>query len=115
LRIFGKIILGLVFIVSIFIAWINFKLYSENFTKTEKPQDIILQLNFLERELKNNNLGERMQDIFPEGFVFTNALYGLSYIIIVKKGDTLLLKSKDEMKRAFIKEENSLHFNLVVK
>ncbi|MES2794896.1 MAG: hypothetical protein V4683_02965 [Bacteroidota bacterium] len=38
-----------------------------------------MQLNFLGNELKNNNLGERMQELFPEGFVFINALYGLSW------------------------------------
>jgi hypothetical protein len=36
-------------------------------------------------------------------------------IIIAKKGDTLILRSKNEMKRAFIKEENTLDFNLVYK
>ena len=36
-------------------------------------------------------------------------------IIIAKKADTLTLKSKNEMKRAFIKEENTLDFNLVFK
>lgn len=36
-------------------------------------------------------------------------------IIIAKKGDTLILRSKNEMKKAFIKEENTLDFNLVFK
>lgn len=44
-----------------------------------RKADIILQLNFLEKELKEHHLGDRMQGIFPEGFVFTNALYGLSW------------------------------------
>ncbi len=74
-----KLFFGLIFILTLTILWINFKLYSKNFTANEKRTDIILQLNFLETELKANNLGERMQGIFPEGFVFTNALYGLSW------------------------------------
>jgi len=36
-------------------------------------------------------------------------------VIIAKKGDTLILRSKNEMKRAFIKEKNTLDFNLVFK
>jgi hypothetical protein len=46
--------------------------------KAEKT-DIICQLNFLEKELKHHQLGDRMQRIFPEGFVFVNALYGLAW------------------------------------
>lgn len=34
-------------------------------------------------------------------------------LIIINKGDTLVLKSKDEMKKRFIKEDNTLNFNLV--
>lgn len=37
------------------------------------------QLNFLEKELKENKLAQQMQQLYPEGEVFTNALYGLSY------------------------------------
>lgn len=73
-----KLIFGLLSILSIIILWINLKLYSQNFSNKEKKEDIILQLNFIRTELRNNNLGDRMQEIFPEGFVFTNALYGLS-------------------------------------
>ena len=79
MKIIGKIIFGIILILSILIVWINIKLHADNFTKEEKRADIILQLNFLEKELKNNDLGERMQQLFPEGFVFTNSLYGLSW------------------------------------
>lgn len=55
------------------------KLHTEHNSRIEQKGDIILQLNFLEDELKNNDLGIRMQQIFPEGFVFINALYGLAW------------------------------------
>lgn len=58
---------------------INLKLHSENYSKQEIENDIILQLNFLEDELKDHDLGNRMQQLFPEGDVFINALYGLSW------------------------------------
>jgi hypothetical protein len=58
---------------------INFLLYSDNHSVIDRRDDIIHQLNFLEDELKYKNLGERMQQIFPEGYVFVNALYGLAW------------------------------------
>jgi len=65
--------------LSIIILWINIKLHSENYSKKQQKEDIIKQLNFLEKELKENYSGERMQKIFPEGYVFIHALYGLSW------------------------------------
>lgn len=73
------ILLLLILLLSILILWINIQLYSENQTNTGKKSDIQLQLNFLETELKHHNLGERMQQIFPEGYVFVYALYGLAW------------------------------------
>jgi hypothetical protein len=69
----------LILIITVIIARINIKLYSENDSPSEKRADIIRQLNFLESQLKNDNLGAQMQGIFPEGSVFINALYGLSW------------------------------------
>lgn len=65
--------------ITLIIFWINVKLYSENYTKPAVQKDIISQLNFLETELKTNNAGLKMQEIFPEGIVFINVLYGLSW------------------------------------
>ncbi|MBK7789204.1 MAG: hypothetical protein IPJ54_11655 [Saprospiraceae bacterium] len=65
--------------VTVLILWINFHLYCGNESDTEREKGIILQLNFLKKELKENNLGEYMQQIYPEGFIFVNALYGLSW------------------------------------
>jgi hypothetical protein len=69
----------LIVLFTILIAKINICLYSENYSYSEKKADILLQLNFLESGLKNENLGEQMQQMFPEGFVFINALYGLTW------------------------------------
>ncbi len=89
-----KLIFGLIFIFTLIVFWLNCKLYSENFTYTEKQNDIIRQLNFIETELKSNNLGDRMQEVFPEGFVFTNALYGLSWCELANSNSTNKFKSK---------------------
>ena len=74
-----SIIFGVLTVLSLLILSINIKLHSENFTYLKKQNDIVLQLNFLESELKANHLGQKMQQIFPEGYVFINALYGLAW------------------------------------
>lgn len=45
----------------------------------ETKKLIIKQLNYLEKELKENDLADRMQNLYPEGSVFINALYGLTW------------------------------------
>jgi len=79
MKILNVIIFGFLVIVSALIILINLKLYSGSNISEDKREDILLQLNFLEAELKTNDLGNRMQVIFPEGFVFSNVLYGLSW------------------------------------
>lgn len=90
-----KIYLITIVILSLVILRINIRLYSENYTRKEQKKDVILQLNFLESELKNNNLGARMQRIFPEGYVFVNALYGLAWCeLYLSDVEDSVLKSK---------------------
>ncbi|MBO6517548.1 MAG: hypothetical protein JJ975_13460 [Bacteroidia bacterium] len=75
-----RIVLGLIFsLVTLIFLWINFQLYRPENTPNEERQDIRRQLNFLEEELKTKDLGSRMQSLFPEGYVFVNALYGLTW------------------------------------
>lgn len=72
-------LITLLAVLSFFVIRINLLLHTSNQAVVEKKADIICQLSFLENELKTKDLGERMQDLFPEGFVFINALYGLSW------------------------------------
>lgn len=73
------IFLFLVSILTIFLLWINIGLHFEKTSYPERKKDIILQLNYLEDGLKQHWMGEKMQQVFPEGYVFINALYGLSW------------------------------------
>ncbi|MEH0154522.1 hypothetical protein V6R21_10285 [Limibacter armeniacum] len=89
--------IGLIFtiVISILVLRINFKLHSENHSLSETKKDILLQLDFLETELKEKNLGVRMQRIFPEGFVFVNALYGLAWCeLAIADSEDKVLKQK---------------------
>jgi hypothetical protein len=66
-------------IFSCLIIVINWKLSSTISTQQETKHDIILQMNFLEDQLKHHKVGMKMQKLFPEGFIFIYALYGLSW------------------------------------
>lgn len=89
----------LLFILSILtgaILWINIGLHKKDDNRADQKEDIQLQLNFLEAELKQNNLGVRMQQLFPEGYVFIHALYGLSWceLALADSSHNKMLKNK---------------------
>ena len=99
-----KIGLIIIIVITLIILRINFKLHSENYSTVDSKDDILLQLNFLETELKENHLDVRMQRIFPEGLVFINALYGLAWceLAISDPADSLLkMKAINEALFAF--------------
>lgn len=73
-------------LVSFILLWANIELYDPTFTTEEEQEDIVLQLNFLEKKLKEDNLGRQMQMIFPEGYVFINVLYGLAWAELAQPG-----------------------------
>lgn len=77
-------IVGVLIILVIGIISINVKLYQHQFGRSitdqkKEKDDILKQLNFLGDQIKHEHLAERIQQIFPEGNVFTNALYGLAW------------------------------------
>lgn len=76
----------LVALISFILLWANVELYDPTFTTKEEQEDIVLQLNFLEKKLKEDNMGRQMQMIFPEGYVFINALYGLTWAELAQPG-----------------------------
>lgn len=80
-------------------------LHTENFTPEEQKSDIKLQLNFLETELRQHMLAEKMQKMYPEGYVFINALYGLSWCELAlsdpKKDSSLKRKALTEALYAY--------------
>ncbi|MBC7865010.1 MAG: hypothetical protein IAF38_18695 [Bacteroidia bacterium] len=91
IKIIGKTVWGifLVLILSI-VIYLNCGLYySPCFEKVEKDEvnvDVLYQLRFLKTEM-HKGAADEMQSYFPEGFIFMNALYGLSWSELVKKID----------------------------
>lgn len=69
----------LLLVLSTLLILINRKLFSTPVHQVIDKADVILELNYLERQLKEEDLAEKMQGVFPEGVVFVNALYGLAW------------------------------------
>jgi hypothetical protein len=103
MKIFKRVIWLCFFVASVIVLWLNLRLHTENHTKQERREDILLQFHFLEKELKQSNLGQRMQAVFPEGFVFSNALYGLAWCELALDDATGQTKAKaiEEAKYAY--------------
>lgn len=74
-------VLYIIFVVciTIIVFYFNINLHTESYDRKERIDDVVLQLNFLEEQLKEKNAWVEMQQLFPEGFVFINALYGLAW------------------------------------
>jgi hypothetical protein len=99
----GYIFIGLVVIV---LAYINIRLHlSINLQNKEKTQkDVLLQLQFIEKQLKKHDLAIEMQMQYPEGYVFSNVLYGLIWAEIAKESDKkspIYQKATQEMLYAY--------------
>lgn len=66
------------FLLTCWFVWTNIGVHTAPVGEEEESQDLLRQLQFLERRV-HRGLGEDMQKIFPEGNVFTHALYGLGW------------------------------------
>lgn len=72
---------NLIFVLIAIAITVGLRLYRNTNLKNENSTKklVLHQLNFLESELKSHQLGERMQASYPEGYVFINAIYGLTW------------------------------------
>ena len=86
-----KIVQVILLLVPFYILRINVALYHSPDCEEQGNgivnEEVLAQLHFLKDELHHKNAGRRMQRFFPEGFVFINALYGLSWCEIAKDFD----------------------------
>ena len=78
----------LLFLLIGFLIYLNCSLYYKpQFVKIENEvvnKEVYHQLQFLNTALQNG-AGKKMQQLFPEGFVFINALYGLSWYELISE------------------------------
>jgi hypothetical protein len=67
----------------LYLLYLNYRLYyqpqMESVAGRPLNQDLLSQLRFLKTRM-HQGAGEDMQQLYPEGFVYLNALYGLSWV-----------------------------------
>ena len=85
------------------VGWINVQVLQA--PTPPATQGIVQQLNFLHDEISGHELAQRMQYLFPEGYVFTHALYGLAW---AELGAQLPPDSTDLYFRALEQARNAL-------
>jgi hypothetical protein len=96
-----KIVQFCLLIPVIVILQINWVLYDIPTCKNNINIGVLYQLNHLEKSIKNEGVDIQMQAYFPEGYFFTNVLYGLAWADLIKtvdKQDTLFKRGVAEIK-----------------
>lgn len=102
---FIKIVKLGIFTMMVGILVLNYSLYTATtFDKTGYNIDVVHQLNFIQSKIAKGE-AQKMQQQFPEGFVFLHAMYGLAWSdlisnqpdtsVIYRKGLEELTKSVD--------------------
>jgi hypothetical protein len=104
--------LGIPFLIIllVYVISLNFRLYYNNKWQGDVNTEVLAQLYFLEHRLKLG-AGEEMQGIYPEGFIFITALYGLTwadFLENINSKDTILQKGISQLDWAIqqINQEN---------
>jgi hypothetical protein len=72
------------------VLWVvkfNWTLYYSPTCAQNINQDVLNQLNHLEKAIKKDEVDLTMQNFFPEGYFFTNVLYGLAWADLIESVD----------------------------
>lgn len=78
------------------IVYLNVSLYSTQSYNAAKgyDEDVYAQLQHLKYELHENDAGIKMQGYYPEGFVFLNALYGLTWCELLSENTDTTIRNE---------------------
>jgi hypothetical protein len=71
----------------LFILKFNWTLYFSPNCERNINLDVLNQLNHLEKGIKKDEVDFKMQNFFPEGYFFTNVLYGLAWADLIESVD----------------------------
>ena len=88
-----------------YLLFLNSRLYyqpsfSSGLSAESYNIDVYEQLLFLKDQLRNKEAGNRMQQIFPEGFVFINSLYALTWTNLIEhieENEDLIYEARNEI------------------
>ncbi|MEV6335425.1 hypothetical protein AB0M12_11990 [Nocardia vinacea] len=81
--VFGAIYVAVAALLTLLILVPQVRLYRDEQPRT----DVVAQLRFLRSEL-GSGLGEEMQGMFPEGYFFSHAMYGLAWADVARSDPT---------------------------
>jgi hypothetical protein len=85
---FKYLLLTTFFFFIIALIWVNTALHYQPTFKDNINHSVLHQLQYLKDELHQKNAANQMQAYYPEGFFFTNVLYGLAWVDVIEKVDT---------------------------
>lgn len=88
-------------LITVVLVFGNVRLYASD----PSTSDLVARLEFLRQELRGGS-AERMQDLFPEGYAFSYALYGLTWTNLARTDDSLRERALDEARWALRKLES---------
>jgi len=75
-------------ILVVFLIYLNLRLYDppvcDPVSGGYVPEGVLQQLHFLRRVLREEKAAEEMQLLYPEGYVFTHALYALAWCDVME-------------------------------
>jgi hypothetical protein len=92
------------FVPVLLILKFNWTLYFSPNCERNINLDVLNQLNHLEKAIKKEGVDLQMQNIFPEGYFFTNVLYGLAWADLIESVD----KSNPVFQRGVLEIEYSI-------
>lgn len=74
-------------VIAVALIYLNIRLYSTQDYNDSKgyDEDVYAQLQHLKVELHEKNARLKMQQLFPEGFVFVNVFYGLAWSDLISE------------------------------
>ena len=80
MKFFKKTLTFLTFLFLIWLIAFNIRLYYQpTYNQDQVNQDVLNHLHYLKEEL-HNGAAHKMQLLFPEGHLFLNSLYGLTWL-----------------------------------
>lgn len=91
-------------LITLLVIVVNLRLYYTSYDP--QHSDVVAQLRFIRGSL-DEGAGEAMQQLFPEGYFFSHVLYGLAWINVGLKDDSLQPQALTEARWALSQLESS--------
>lgn len=94
----------------LYLLYVNISLYNNIEIKSSYNLDIRKQLAYIEGQL-NKGVDKKMQSFYPEGYYFSNVLYGITwceFLQNIDKSDSLFIHGLQQINKSQYKLESNL-------